>query len=1067
MLINPKLYLLICFLMLGLTGSFSQPPDLQFHYFSRSEGVFNSSIYAVNQDSTGYIWIATRDGLYRYDGYEFVLYTARQNDSASLPSKSVNCLYTDSKNRLWAGTSLGVALYEADQDHFIRVADNRDGAGLSDLSINQIGEAPDGSILVCSSSGIFSYDEENKIFVSYIQLENTQINHFVVDKPDVIWLACSAGQGLVKYYIKSGKWDKVLAAGNYPPLHADISYLALNGNSLYLATLGEGLKMYNTETGKLQHYHYNNADEAMVVSVYIDREGNAWSIDHTGLKFVDENTGYLFGYYPNFEISGTVRANAKRIFQDRQGNYWVNHDPGGVGISVVRKGFRHYSHSGSQPWITENSSITALCEDMNGSLWIGYHTGGIDIFEWQTGSVKRLRHNPNNKSSLGRGSILCLYRDSHGTMWAGTYFDGLHRYDEKTGRFIHYSHNPADNSTIAGNDVRSIVEDNDGNLWIAIHGKGVDKFDRKLQQFIHYSNASGNLSNDWTFQVIIDHVGDLWVATSWGLNRLRKGQRTFESWLNNIDDSTSLINNLVNTLYEDDRNNLWIGTASGLCRYDRHTGFMVHYPQVLGNLNISGIVSDNDGLIWISSLHGLTRLNADDNSAITFTSDDGLLSDEFNPRSLYKNNKNELFFGGTKSIEVFTSDELEYNTIPPAIIIDRIKIFDRELTPANSDILNKHISRTSKIVLRHQHNNITLGFKALNFINPHANRYACFLEGFDKSWQQKGTSREAVYTNLDPGRYTFRAIASNNDGYWNMKGAKLEIVILPAWYATLIFRLLLAGLLALAVFGFIRLRTKNLQKQKILLEKAVQEKTKNLAEANLELQKLNATKDKLFSIIAHDLNSPFNTILGFSEMLATRYETLSDKDKMVFAKAINSSSERVHVLLQNLLLWTRSQTSQIKPYPENTDIPAILKEISALVKETLKTKQITLEIICPETITAWADKEMVKTILRNLLSNAIKFTPKNGNIIVRVEDTDSHIKISVTDSGLGISSAKIREILSNVLTIPEQGTEGEMGSGLGLTLCKDFIAINQGEFHINSKKGEGSTFAFTLPVGSI
>ncbi|MBN2814096.1 MAG: hypothetical protein JXQ80_08470, partial [Bacteroidales bacterium] len=804
----------------------------------------------------------------------------------------------------------------------------------------------------------------------------------------------------------------------------------------------------------------------MVVSTYIDREGNAWSVDHTGLKFVDRNSGYLYGYYSDYQITRAVRSNAKGIFQDKQGNYWVNHDPGGVGVSIVRKGFRHFSNSGNQPWITENSSITALCEDKYGNLWMGYHTGGIDIFNWQTVNVKRLRHNPADKYSPGRGSLLCLFRDKQGTMWAGTYFDGLHRYDYKTGRFIHYSHNPDDNTTIAGNDVRSIAEDDQGNLWIAIHGKGVDKFDRKLNQFIHYSNASAKLSNDWTFQVLFDHKGDLWVATSWGVNRLKKGQKTFDSWLNNIDDTTSLINNLVNTIYEDNNQNLWIGTSSGLSRFDRHTGHMVNYRKSLGNLNISGILDDTDGYIWISSLHGLIRLNAKDGNTLNFTSDDGLLSDEFNPRSYFKNNKNELFFGGTRSIEVFDAGELKYNTTPPEVIIDKIKLFDRELSPANSKILDKHISRTKRIVLRHHQNNITFGYKALSYINPHANRYACYLQGFDKNWQQKGTSREAIYTNLDPGRYTFRVIASNNDGYWNKEGAALEIVILPAWYATLPFRLLMIGLVVLAIFGFIRLRTKTLQKQKMMLEKAVQEKTKNLAGANLELQKLNATKDKLFSIIAHDLNSPFNTILGFSEMLATRYETLNDKDRMVFAKAINSSSERVHVLLQNLLLWTRSQTSQIKPYPENIDIPSIIKEISALITETLKTKQITLETICPETIFAWADKEMVKTILRNLLSNAIKFTPKGGKISIKVDQTDSRIEIAVSDSGLGISTAKIKEILSNALTVPEQGTEGEMGSGLGLNLCKDFVAINQGGFHITSKKGEGSTFAFTLPVGS-
>lgn len=1102
---RPALTIAILFLFY-ITG-FNQIPSLRFKYFSRTESLHNSYIYQVIQDSAGFIWIASRDGLYKYDGYSFAGYFAKEGDTTSIIDNSINHLYIDTKGRLWVATALGICYYNAEQDNFVRIADARKEAGLSTLNINQIAEDRNGVLMASNSQTIFRYLEKERKFIPFISLESGQINHFIVDQTNTIWMGCSKGLGLIRYNINTGKRERVKVTGDDQDALANftISRLALDKNRLWIASLGEGIKLFDIGAGKLIQYPFVNQDEAMAVNIHIDNGDNVWTVDYTGLKILDKQSGTFNGYYPDPNDPFSIRGNVKGIFQDRQGNYWVYHDPGGIGISMLQKGFHHFDNDTRQFWHTSRANIISIQEDSKGSLWLGQHEGGITVFDWRKGTTRNYTYDEKNNYSLGRGSVLCIFRDSQGTMWIGTYFDGLQYFNEAENRFITFRNDPNDPNTISGQDVRSIAEDSEGNLWIAVHAKGIDKYDRKQNKFFHFNHTNNKLSNDWPFQVLIDHNDDLWVATAWGLNHLKKGEDTFKSYVSDVDDSTSLNNNLINAIHEDGNHVLWVGTSSGLNRFNAGRNNFTRFRYGFENRYISGILSDEDGKLWISSLTGLAMVDQKINLVRNFSSLDGLGSDEFNARSLFKNQNNELFFGSTQGLDIFNPHELIYNSTPPYVFIDKIKILNKEITPANSDVLEKHISSTKKITLRYTDKVITLQFKALNFVNPQTNQYAYKLEGFEKNWNYVGTVREATYTNLNPGKYTFRAIAANNDGVWNTRGAKLEIVILPPWYRTLVFKLFAFLIIIGMIAGYIQFRTKEFEKQKVILEKAVKEKTaelseknellklhtnnldeanrllvegkyqleqhseelrsqsKSLADANIELQKVNSTKDKLFSIIAHDLKGPFNTILGFSDMLLDQFDTMGDNEKRSYVKTINVSSERVHTLLHNLLLWARSQTKQISYYPEEMKLRPLIDETVDLVIENIRFKDIQIRVSCDDQMVVWADKEMVKTIFRNLLSNAVKFTPPKGRIEISAISDEHNINISVTDTGLGIKQEKIRALLSGSMITPEPGTQGEKGSGLGLTLCKDFISMNKGRLQITSENGHGSTFAFSLP----
>jgi signal transduction histidine kinase len=325
---------------------------------------------------------------------------------------------------------------------------------------------------------------------------------------------------------------------------------------------------------------------------------------------------------------------------------------------------------------------------------------------------------------------------------------------------------------------------------------------------------------------------------------------------------------------------------------------------------------------------------------------------------------------------------------------------------------------------------------------------------------------EATYTNIDPGKYTFRVIASNNDGLWNLNGAKVHISVLPPWYGTMAFKIISLLLTTVLIWLFIKYRTANLEKKRILLEKTVKEKTASLIEANNELQKYNNTKDKLFSLISHDLVSPFNTIIGFSEVLKEGYDHLDETEKKNYIGMINESSEKVYVLLNNLLVWSRSQTNRITCNPGAVRLKALIDEVLELNSERLKVKNIKVKVECPFDLQVIADLEMLKTIIRNLFSNALKFTLRSGNIFISVKPDSTKVNVSVIDTGVGMSPEKIDELLSETLVESESGTEGESGTGFGLTICKDFIKRNNGELHITSEPGKGSKFTFSLPLAA-
>lgn len=1090
-----KLFALVSLCLLLLAGSGAQILDLEFTSLGIERGLSNSKATCITQDTLGFIWIGTQDGLNRYDGYDLQIFKHDGGKPGSIPNNYIRSLYTDSHGTVWIGTDDGLCKYVRENNRFESIQLYPHAGELEVFKIGFIG-ADNGQFLLFSVGNmIYRLYYVNGKIESFIELEKGEVSAIQRDTKGNIWVSGYNGGGLVKYDYTGKKLKRNLPSNRYgPEEHASsiFSFTLRGEHQLWMATEDDGIYMLDLRYDSLKKYPVNSQDERFTRYVYVDNNQRLWSGDYTGIKLYLDDEDRFFGYYPVHFDPNSIRANSAMIFQDNQNNYWVLHNPGGVSFSVVPKGFRFFTDHSFETWRISTPNISAISEDTLGNLYMANPYNGLDIFHWIDYRIYQFHHEEGNPNSLGAGAIFDLRTDKTG-MWIGSNRGGLQLFGYDLKKFTTYLHDPEDPSSIASNDVRSMAHSANGDLWIAAHGKGVDRFDRSEMKFKHYNAANSGLSNDWTFDVLEDSKRRLWVATAYGLGMLHPDSTRFHNYFSSDIDTNTLSYNEVVTIFEDAKNNIWIGTNRGLNRFIEEENQFMRITGALSEAYICSIMDDANHDLWIGTLTGLFRYTPSSGDTRLYDTRDGLLTMEFSPRAVYKNTYNDIFFGTVKGVLLFDPDDLVYNTKKPEVILSGFKLFNQEVVDYdNSEILDRHISVADRIELDYSQNMISFQFTAINMIHPEKNEFAYKMEPFDKQWHYVGTRREATYTNLDPGKYTFRVIASNNDDVWNTQGTSIDIIISPPWWLTWWFRLLVILAIGGILFSIYLFRTQQLRRQKQVLASRVRQSTSALRESNEQLkhktehlnetntlleerqqqileqseklQELNTTKDRLFSIIAHDLTSPFNSILGFAEMLHSGFENMADSEKKLMINNIHDSSRRVYGLLDNLLNWAKAQTNRIVIEPQMIELAALVKESSDIFLFRIRNKEITFEIHANESVEIFADPNITKTIIRNLLSNAIKYTPRQGKILVNIEKNADKAFLMVTDTGVGMSESDCLRLFDLTNSASREGTDGEKGSGIGLILTRELIKLSRGELSVQSAIGKGSTFKISLPI---
>jgi len=1081
-----KTGLVFLFVWLGAFWTAGQTGNWQFGNYTIEDGLPNNNILAINQDSLEYIWIGTENGLSRYNGINFTSYTNITGDSTSLPGNSVNKLFVDSRKRLLIGTSGGLCLYNIGHDNFTIVhTDDR-------IAVRDIAEDSKGNIWVATEGhGLLKFSPHLLLLEQYHgsnperNLPGNYIWSLFADG-DMLWIGTLDGRLLrlnpeTRNFTQIREYDKETGYIGY--IGKDNSgNLIVFGNNTWLSKL-----IRNQETGVYDVRHFNNLGH-YIYNVRKRKDGTFW-ITHPG--------GILV-YHPDNDVFRNLNEEAgyedldlgfgsAYVFTDRQGNIWMGGQNMGLyHISHSYKQFFHYMDA-----VFETSFVNTIIETRSNDFIAGTNIGGILKKEQERNSFSEHRNfDVFSDTKIISNTIYRMLEVASGKYLIATY-RGLILYDASTGKAEHFYKGDGRKNSLKNSRVYDILQTDSNMVWLATNGGGVYILDLRTLQFTNIYQTDEQepvtgLVNNYCISLMKDRSGKIWIGTYNGLSIYDPATEQFRNFLPDPENTGSLSHNWIFSIYEDSEDNVWVGTYNGLNLYEPHTHTFRQFGKVNGLADniINSIIEDNHKHIWIGTAKGVSKISLKNLSINTYGKEDGLRILQFGRGSAYKDRKGYIYLGGKGGILVFNPERITRNPFVPSVRITGLKLFNKPVSSkTNPEILPKEIISLEKVRIPFSQKVITFEFTAFNYINPSMNSYAYRLVGFDRDWQYIDNKREVTYTNLDPGEYVFKAKAANNDRVWNEEGTQIRLIITPPWWMTLTFRIVILLAIAGLVAGFYFFKVTRLRKNKEELERLVNERTREVKEKNqllMEKQKmvltqaerlretnekltlLNASKDRFFSVIAHDLKNPFNSLLGFSEMLSNDFKTLNDERKKQIADVIRLSSERIYGLLENLLQWAGTQTGNMPNNPEVFDLREVIDMNHDLIREQLAEKKNKLVKSLGDDNIVFADRNMISAVVRNLLGNAVKFT-ENGIITVEALANSHFQRVTVRDSGVGIPQEKLEQLFSIDRINSSGGTRGEKGTGLGLLICKEFVQRNGGELKVESEEGVGTSFTFTIP----
>ncbi len=829
-------------------------------------------------------------------------------------------------------------------------------------------------------------------------------------------------------------------------------------------------------------------------SLFLDSHGILWFGTHgSGLYRINTLNNQVNNYRNNPADMRSLSENAINcIFEDRSGVLWIG--TFGAGISILdpqANKFELLCHNPLIPGSLSSNFIWSVFEASDGTVWIGTNDKGLNCYSPGTGVFTFYDHRANDPFSLSASTVRKVYQDSKGNIWVGTDGGGLDLLNRETGRFSHFKHNPADPFTLSSNSVRVIYEDDSGIMWIGTRD-GLNKFDpvtKKFKRYVHSPEDTTSISHNFVYSAILkDSRGNLWVGTyGGGLNRMNIENGTFVHYFNHPDDPASLSDDIVFSVYEDNLGMLWVGTNNGLDRLDPSTGTFMRFgtAQGLPNEVIYGILPDNNNHIWMSTNFGIFRMNLTDLSITNFDVNDGLQSNEFNGGAFHRGKSGKHYWGGVYGLNIIEPDEIMPAKNQSNVVITKLVILGKEVhvnsstfsglkSSANGKIvadgedlyIAKNISYASEIILNYNQRFISFEFNALNHPPSQKMSYSYRMEDIEDNWNYSGDRNFVTYANMKPGTYVFTADATNKDGFSSPDPAGLIITINPPLWNTWWFNVLeTAAIIVLIIFIYRYLLKAKTNKLLAAQNKEIFAANQLLEDSQRQLRELNATKDKFFSIIAHDLKNPFTSLLSISELMSKNYNTLDEEDKISSLLSFHRSARRIYALLENLLTWSRSQTGRIEFNPVDFNISNLAMECIRLFTLHAEKKGITLQLNAKENIMAHGDPEMINTVFRNLLHNAIKYSRNGGTMELDIMLDDGMIRVSVKDEGVGISGDNLKGLFNLASQSVSKGTDGEKGTGLGLIICKEFVEKNGGRLTVKSEPDKGSTFSFYLQAG--
>lgn len=890
----------------------AQTRELKFEHLTIEEGLSQSTVFTIHQDSKGFMWFGTSDGLNKYDGYKFTVYKPDKHKKKSLSSGYINEIFEDSKKRLWIGTrDGGLNLFDSENECFISLKTMPDNPNsLPDNTVYVVYETSDGALWIATNAGISKMDYENGKFnftnYKHSPNDSTSLSHNYVrsiyeDKAGFLWIGTFTG-GLNKMDRRTGKFT------NYQNIPGDTTSI-IDGQVKAVFEDSYGAIWIGTENGlnrfdrKTETFHRYIADvddlqsisSNPVYSIVEDKWKNLWVGTYGGgLNLYNRKDDSFIHYQNNPSLKTSLIHNRIwDLFIDQSGVLWIGTLGGVSKYDRNKEKFAHQTYIPGDNNSLSHKWVWAFSEDLSGNIWVGTQKG-LSVFDKQTQSFKNYYYNPNDTTSLSHNSVKAIWIDNDGTVWVGTR-GGLNKFMPESKSFLRYENNPNDSTSINHNDVRALLRDHLNNLWIGTLDGGLDLFDEKNNRFIHYSkdhNDTTTISNNAVWTVFEDSKGRLWAGTfGGGLNLFDRETHKFMRFQNTPDCENCISDNNVRSIREDSKGMLWIGTSNGLNRFNPETNEFKIFQENDGLPNnvVYGVLVDKHDNIWLSTNRGLVNFIPDENEFKTYTEKDGLQSNEFNGGAYYKSKSGQMFFGGINGFNLFYPDSIFDNSYKPNVEITDFLIFNKSVPIGENAngrvILSKSISETDQIKLLYTDYSISFEFTALHFSSPKKNQYSYFLEGLDENWIFTGADKRfATYTSLPPGDYTFKVKGSNCDGIWSDDIASVKITVLPPFWNTWWFKLLVAAFIILSGFFWYKARIYRIEAQKRILEQQVKERTAEVVQQKEKVEQ-SYKNVKLLSEIGKEITGTFSV----EKIIETDYANLNTlMDASIFAIGIHN-----------------------------------------------------------------------------------------------------------------------------------------------------------------------------------
>lgn len=1118
----------LLFLLFFSVSAFAQISEFKVNNLSTDDGLPTDNILYIFQDSYGFLWMGSYEGLIRWDGYDYKRYDYDQSDSSSLSGNIVYTIHEDSKRRLWIGTIDGLSLYDRLKDEFIRC---HIGKETTKIPVNDIQEDSQHQLWLGTSYGLckYNYDAATAEWFVHDPKNENSLSHDVIfrmsiDSHDNLWIGTFEG-GVNKFDPDTKTFTHFLHEQHNPSTICSNKIKSLvvdHQDHVWVGSYDKGVTLLDNNGKVLRHYRdfegniRRSNGPGDISCLYEDKNHTMWvGIKGQVLHYKEKDSDHFMPFRNTpYKRPGLDCVSVAAISEDSFGNLWFASQSHGLFKTNIHKNvFRHFYKGKMSDNSLSHNVVTSMHEDRNGDIWIGTDGGGLNLFQPDENKFTTF----TTEDGLSSDAILDIQEDKDGNLWLATWSGGVMRFDPRTRKAQSFLHDPANPNSIILNNVKSLLA-NDTLIWIGTHGEGLSVYDVRNNRFINHNNNTVfpfNLKEPaWINHLFIDSRRRMWVSTYGGLFLYENGKR---SHFTPSADPMSISSDFVNMVAEDHQGRIWvISESGGLDLYDekRH-GFIRYNEKYPLPATIKAITFDQNGIMWLTSNEGITRLDVDTGKSERYDQTDGLQGNSFFHKAVLASADGRLYFGGPNGINAFHPDTLDARKtdFDFALYLSDLSIYNTVQSPGHENSpLKKVLSFTDTLILNPEQSTFSIGFAALNFYSPSKTQYAYKLEGLHDEWINTGFENKVFFTRLDHGTYSFRVRYTDLEGNWHESAKHLHIVILPSWWQTWWFKLLvLAGIASLTI-GLFYYRLSSIKRQNKLLEAEVAKRTHELSDANAyliekneeiklqnekleeyngeilrqsekillqqevnlaqnqqlektvqELHKSNQTKDRFFSILAHDLRNPVSALSGLAESLRQNLPALSRQNIQEYSESIYKASQSVYHLLINLLNWSRTQSQEIEYTPAEFDLGALISKNIALLEQQLQRKGIHINAAYRTRHKVLADYNMIDTVVRNLLSNSIKFTPANGAVEVLLTENDNEITVVVKDNGIGMTPGQLRNLFKIEKKFLSTGTAGETGTGLGLVICREFIEVNKGCIRVRSAEGKGSEFVFTLP----